>query len=139
MEDSDTAGDLKHLNDQLGVYMDSQAKLRKQLSGIVGVDLRNKSDQDVIDVLGTWNTNPIKAINDINGGMAERANNPPTPRVSAPGMAPTTVKELDESLKEFETKIAGQFKKGSKEYNAIMARARAKYSVEKNRIQAQKK
>ena len=139
MEDSDTAGDLPALKQQLGVYMDSQAKLRKQLSGIVGVDLRNKSDQDVIDVLGTWNTNPIKAINDINGGMAERANNPPTPTTSAPGISQPTMKDLDERYKKWVKEAETRFGKGTKQYNATVARLNAIYATEKSRIKAVKK
>lgn len=137
--ESPDAVNLPALNEQMRSYQRSQADLKEKLSDIVGVDLTNLADQEAQSLLEKWVANPYKAISDINGGMAERVNNPPQPSTSAPGMPPTTLKDLDEELKRFEEKTARDFGKGTQQYNAIMARARAKYTVTKTRMQAKKK
>lgn len=136
--ESATAGDIPAIQADLDALNKSQADLKRQLSSVVGVNLLSASDEDVLGLVGQWATNPFKAIQDINGAIAERASNPPQPTVSAPGVSGMTLNDLNGYYQKNVKALEAKYKKGTPEYNNLLSRLNAKYEVEKARIQAGK-
>jgi len=94
-----TPEEVASIRQEITSYEAAQKDLKAKLSDVVGVDLTGGSDQAIAGMLQQWATNPNKALQDINGGMAARASTHVDTRVDTPGSEPMTKQYLDDAYK----------------------------------------
>ena len=126
-----TPEEVASIRQEITSYEAAQKDLKAKLSDVVGVDLTGGSDQAVSDMLKQWATNPYKALQDINGGMAARADAHTDTRVDTPSSEPMTKQTLDAMYQDARAKAKGNPQK--------LRQLEAVYRQQLNLLKAHKK